>query len=66
MASINKQLILALGLTLSLSGIVSAQNATKCPNWVDVEVDLDLSRYSGMWYSMARVKGAPFESGNCG
>ena len=38
----------------------------KCPTNVPIQKDFDLSQYTGTWFSLSRISGAPFENGNCG
>ncbi len=51
-------------LILGFVALAAARDAFKCPS-IDIKVDLDLERYSGVWYQMAKIKGAPFETGVC-
>ena len=58
MISFNKYLVLA------VLGSIAAVSAG-CPKDVPRALDLDYSKYSGMWHSTARIKGAPYQTGNC-
>jgi lipocalin len=52
-------------LVLCLSATIALVSAGKCPTNVTIQKGLDLSKYTGAWYSVARIKNAPFENGQC-
>ena len=61
MKSINISIISAILL------IASTTNAVKwggCPT-LNYQDNFDISQYLGTWYEAARMKGTPFENGDC-